>query len=91
MAQNIIGAFYKEKVEHDNRRLTGQEYFLEWMAGLPSIIYTGYYLHESAVEILGDMLEETPAERKRYTEAQAQDMLSKLIYRELVKGIKWTH
>ena len=62
--------------------------FREWCAGLPSIIDTCYYYNRSAVEDLGDILEETEEERNRYTEAQAEETLSRLIYREVRKVAK---
>ena len=62
-----------------------QECFIEWCAGLPSIIDTCYYYNRSAVNDLGELLEETEAEKAKYTESQAERMLSCLIYREISK------
>ena len=62
-----------------------QECFIEWCAGLPSIIDTCYYYNRSAVNDLGELLEETEAEKAKYTESQAEKMLSCLIYREISK------
>ena len=62
-----------------------QECFIEWCAGLPSIIDTCYYYNRSAVNDLGELLEETEAEKAKYTETQAERMLSCLIYREISK------
>ena len=62
-----------------------QECFVEWCAGLPSIIDTCYYYNRSAVNDLGELLEETEAEKAKYTESQAERMLSCLIYREISK------
>ena len=60
-----------------------QEAFEEWAAGLPAIIDTCYYYNVSAVDLLGDILEETAAERAKYTECEAEKMLSYLIFREI--------
>ena len=59
--------------------------FKNWMQGLPSIFCPRYYFHDVAVEILGNILEETEQERSRYTEDQAEELLTKLIYREITK------
>lgn len=59
--------------------------FREWASGLPGVLDTCYYYNRSAVKDLGDILEETEEERNRFTEAQAEEMLTNLIYRELHK------
>ena len=84
MAKDIMLDFAQTYL-NKNRKMTYQEQFVEWCAGLPSIIDTCYYYNRSAVKDLGDILEETDEERNRFTESQAGDMLSKLIYRELCK------
>lgn len=56
--------------------------FEEWCAGLCSAIDTTYYLH-SAVDTLGDILEETTEERNKFTEDQAEDMITRLLFRTL--------
>lgn len=60
-----------------------QEAFEEWAAGLPAIIDTCYYYNVSAVDLLGDILEETAEERAKYTESDAEHLLTYLIYREI--------
>ena len=62
--------------------LNEQERFIDWCSGLPSVLDCSYYLN-SAVEMLGDILEETPAERAKYTEEQAERLFSYLIYKEV--------
>ena len=49
---------------------------------LPTVLDRSYYLN-SAVEMLGDILEETSAERAKYTEEQAERLFSYLIYNEV--------
>ena len=62
------------------------EAFKNWAAGLPSILNTAdYYYCNSAINVLGDILQETEQERNKYTEQQAEDLLTWLIYRELNK------
>jgi hypothetical protein len=86
IAHNVISCFLQEKAKNDNRNMTDHDLFLEWMAGLPSIIYAEYILHASAIDILGDILQQTEKERYRYTEQQAEDLMSTLIWRELLKA-----
>ena len=62
--------------------------FKEWCMGLPSILDTCYYYNRSAVDNLGDILEETEEERKTFAEDQAEEVLTKLIYREIKKAVK---
>ena len=91
-AHAIYDEFYIEKVLHDKRyeknMITTGELFIEWCAGLPSILDTCYYYNRSAIEDLGNILEETESERNKYTEKEAEEMLSKLIYRELRKAVE---
>ena len=67
-----------------------QVYFEKWLPGLPSCGLGDFYLrsYENAIDILGDILEETEEERKRFTYEQSEHLLTSLIYRELLKGIK---
>lgn len=62
--------------------------FADWCAGLPSVLDTCYFYNRSAVDDLGAILEETETEKARYTEQQAEQLLTSLIYRELLKGAK---
>lgn len=81
-------AFILETFRSEKRYERGPEaaIFADWCAGLPSVIDTCYYYNRSAVEDLGAILEETEAERNRYSEADAEKLLTSLIYRELLKG-----
>ena len=71
-----------------NRGLSLQDRFCEYAAGLPGILDTCYYYNRSAVDDLGDILEETPEERAKYSEEDAEKLLSYLIYREIEKAAK---
>ena len=63
--------------------------FEDWAAGLPGILNAAdYYCNNSAVDILGDILEETEQEKAKYTETEAENLLTFLIYRELKRGAK---
>ena len=52
------------------------------------MIDTCYFYNRSAVDDLGEILEETDEEKAKYNERQAEDLLTWLIYRELLKGEK---
>jgi hypothetical protein len=84
----IYNTFAEEFLYEYNRRRNEQEVFTEWCAGLPSIIDTCYYYNRPAVKDLGDILEETEEERNRYTESDAERVLTYLIYREIKKAVK---
>ena len=62
--------------------------FREWCQGLPSVLDTCYYYNRSAVEDLGNILEQTIIERNRYEECEAENLLSTLIYNEIKKEIQ---
>lgn len=59
--------------------------FERWTSGLPCGSVFDYYLCEGK-ETLGAILEETPTERDKYCEVEAEMMLTKLIYREAKKS-----
>jgi hypothetical protein len=58
--------------------------FEHWCSGLPSLLDCSYY-YKPAIDDLGAILEETEAEKSRYTESQAEERLTGLIYNELKK------
>jgi len=62
--------------------------FADWCAGLPSVLDTCYFYNRSAVDDLGAILEETDTEKERYTEEAAENLLTSLIYKELMKGAR---
>ena len=62
--------------------MSEQAAFYLWASGLACGGLFDYFCH-SAVKDLGDILEETEEERARFTEMQAEELLTKLIYREV--------
>jgi hypothetical protein len=92
IAQFILDAFRVEKysVREDYHYYKGNESaaFADWCAGLPSVLDTCYYYNRSAIDDLGAILEETDEEKARFTETQAESLLTALIYRELTKECK---
>ena len=86
-------AFNAEYMASDSQRRynlhvykTCQGAFVSWCSGLPSMLDTSYYLHR-AVKDLGDILEESEEERARFSETEAETLLSRRIYREITSVI----
>lgn len=90
LASQLLQVFRSEKyhLPQDVRYYHGSEQaaFADWCAGLPSILDTCYFYNRSAVADLANILQETPEEASRYTEQDAEQLLTWLIYRELKKG-----
>lgn len=87
----IIGIFKEEYADpyyaHE-KRINFTPYavlFTEWTQGLPCVLDCDYYVSRSAVDDLGDILEETTEERKRFDERAAEERLTYLIFRELTR------
>jgi len=73
--------------EYQSRKgYTNEQVFIDWAQGLPSVLDTCYYYNRSAVDDLGAILEQSAREKAQYTEAEAEQLLTHLIYRELKKG-----
>ena len=87
IADFILECFHSEKyhLPEDFRYYRGSERaaFADWCAGLPSVLDTCYFYNRSAVDDLGNILEQTAEQRKKYTESDAEQLLTNLIYREL--------
>lgn len=89
IAKFIYNCFLTEK-RYDNgcKHYSEQQLFFEWCSGLPSVIDTCYFYNRSAVDDLAIILEETEAEKEKYTESDAEKLLTNLIYRELKKAVQ---
>lgn len=57
--------------------------FEDWARGLALGGLFCYYYNRSAKDDLGEILEETEEEKSKYTEMEAEEMLTRLIYREM--------
>lgn len=56
----------------------------DWMQGLGcSIGCDIYYHHGTAKNILANWLEETEEEKEKYSETEAENMMMRLVYREM--------
>lgn len=82
----VIDKFLNEMVKGNKNAKYYSYYnlFVEWCEGQPSALDTGYYLH-SAKSLLADWLEETPEEASRYTELEAENRITQLLWREITK------
>ena len=92
IASFILETFRSEKYSYkkDFKYYNNNEAlaFADWCAGLPSLLDTCYYYNRSAVADVAKILEESETEAARYTEEQAEQLLTNLIYRELLRGEK---
>ena len=62
------------------------EAFLDWCAGLPSVLDTCYYYNRPAVDDVAAILQEPPEQAQRYTETAAANFLTRYIYSELKRA-----
>lgn len=92
VARIIYERFKAEKMFDYNLRYYKNNIFKifeDWCSGLPSILDTCYYYNRSAVDDLGEILEETEEEKSRYSESEAELLLTKLIYREIERSVSY--
>ena len=87
ICKTIYNTFYTEKVKNDKRKMSDYEYFKEWCQGLPSMLDTCYYYNRSAKKDLANILEEAEVEANKYTEEEAEERLTYLLYREITKNM----
>lgn len=85
MKENIKKVWYDEAGQYDlTRKIPVFESFRRWCYGLPSFLKTGdYLLGGCGRKKLGDILEETEEEQKRFSESEAEEKLTYLIFREI--------
>ena len=87
VCNSILTIFWSEKLKYDNRfnagRITRYELFQDWVSGLCSALNSDYYYNVSAVDLLGTWLDETESEKSKYDESQAEEQITRLLWREL--------
>lgn len=66
---------------------TTAQRFEDWCSGLPSALDTCFWYNRSAVDDLGSILQQTPEQKAKYTEGQAEKELTRLIFREIEKEV----
>ena len=81
IAKTWDGYKYQE-LRHQFKTL--QDAFMDWASGLPLDTFD-YIARGDAVKLVGDMLEETEEERSKYSDSEACDLLTCLIFREVGK------
>lgn len=89
MLQYIRDQFTREAVYENNLRRCGWSLytvFKDWATGLPLGGLFCYYYNRSAKDDLGAILQETDAEKAKYTEDQAEECLTRLIFRAVQEG-----
>ena len=64
-----------------------QEVFNQWTRGLPVGGLFCYWYNREAKDDLQMILEETKQEKNKYTEEQAEILLTNLIYREILRNM----
>ena len=91
IATFIINTFRSEKYSrpedyryYNNNELTA---FIDWAQGLPSVLDTCYFYNRSAVDDLAVILEETETEKSKYNETDAEQFLTRLIYKVLIMEV----
>lgn len=83
--KNVCTCIFNVMMEEKryNRSVNDFETFKDWAQGLPSILDTCYYYNRSAKVDLMKILEETKEEANKFTEQQAEERLTWLLYREI--------
>ena len=88
IAAMIWDIFQDEKPGSDEyysrRRMYGVEVFKDWAQGLAMGGLFCYYYNREAVDDLAEILQETEEEKAKYKESDAEELLTRLIYREIV-------
>lgn len=62
-----------------------QEIFISWLRGLPGVVDSEDFLLKSAVDFMGGILQESDAEKAKYSESDAEDLACYLVWREVSK------
>ena len=88
VARAIFDRFKEEKSGEYYKRFPELEVFTDWAQGLACDGLFLYYYNTPAIDAIGDILEETQEERERYTEDQAEERLTWLIYREIKSALR---
>ena len=87
-AHALYNIMYEEVIAGNKIKRSFQESFMYWCEGLPSCFDTCYYANRSAIDDLGNILEQSEMERGKYSESEAEEKLTLLIFREIYKVIR---
>lgn len=81
--KRVCGAYsWNRKYNFDGWSQRG---FADWCRGLPGVFDCSFLYRDSAVDFLGDILEETEIEWSKYTESDAENLLLYLCFSEIDK------
>lgn len=87
-AQKLAADFIKETVLKE-KAYDGAHWspslFAEWCQGLPGALDTARWYCHSAIDYCKKLLEETDGEASRYSETQAEELITGLFFREIDK------
>lgn len=80
--------FTKEKAHYIEENYSNPNFaiFKDWAQGLALGWLFCYYYNRSAVDDLAEILEESESEKAKYSESEAEILLTRLIYREMEKA-----
>lgn len=84
-AYGIFKSEKKREIE-DNYSNPNFAIFKDWAQGLALGWLFCYFYNRSAVDDLAEILEESESEKAKYSESEAEIMLTRLIYREMEKA-----
>lgn len=79
----FIWEIFKQEKRHEIEQSGLFPAFKDWASGL-ALGQLFRYWYEPARPILGAILEETEAEQERFSESEAEEMLTRLLYREIL-------
>lgn len=99
IAETIASKFRKEKLENYNYSIDKVlKYFYKdsvymafkfWMQGLPCGGLGCYYYNRSAIKDVMQILEETEEEASKFTETEAEEKMSSLLYSYIFRYINF--
>lgn len=89
----IYNTFKKEMMVDSTGRTPGFSSTLDafnyWCKGLPNVLCCEDFLvNNDCKDVLGDILEESQEERKKYNCEDSENLLILLIYREIIRAVK---
>lgn len=90
VATFIYNTYVEEKKRNacNINRISDYELFTEWASGLAMCGLFDYYYHPQARELVKRILQETEKEANKYSEEEAEKLLTYLIYKEVIKNME---
>lgn len=89
ICNEILKTFFNQYLKGNRQfeagRLSRYDLFVEWCEAGTEMLDTSYYTKPIAIDLLGDWLEETKEERNRFTESQAEQKITYLLYKTITR------